>query len=166
MTDANVENLAGEVPLPAPFDSANTIDKFRDTTMISNDVKSWVVLVVDDERDNLGVAEKILSFYGAKVHIAYNGLEGLSALLLVSPTFVLLDLSMPQMDGWEMLAKMRASPDTRDIPVIALTAHAMEGDQERVLAAGFNGYIAKPYRLSTFLTDIRKCLGLVSESGS
>jgi CheY-like chemotaxis protein len=126
---------------------------------MSNDVvKGWTVLVVDDEPDNIGVVEKLLEFYGATVHIAYHGEEGLRVLKEVTPTFVLLDLSMPTMDGWEMLAAVKADPTKRQIPVIALTAHAMPEDVERVKAAGFDGYIPKPIRLATFLLEIQTCL--------
>ena len=127
---------------------------------IINDVKTWTILIVDDELDNLGVAEKVLSYQGAHVHTAIDGITGLEMLQKITPTFILLDLSMPRMDGWEMLQKVRANAATSSIPVIALTAHAMDGDKERVAAAGFNGYIAKPYRLATFLSDIRQCLPL------
>ncbi len=124
----------------------------------TNNPNSWTVLIVDDEPDNLSVAEKVLSFRGATVHTAINGEEGLKALEQITPTFVLMDLSMPRMDGWEMHKKMRENPLTAQIPVIALTAHAMEGDKDRVMAAGFTGYIAKPFRLGTFFIEIEKCL--------
>lgn len=126
---------------------------------MSNDVvKGWTVLVVDDEPDNIGVVEKLLEFYGATVHIAYHGEEGLRVLKEITPTFVLLDLSMPTMDGWEMLAAVKADPTKKQIPIIALTAHAMPEDVERVKAAGFDGYIPKPIRLATFLLEIQTCL--------
>lgn len=124
----------------------------------SEDPKQWTVLIVDDERDNLGVAEKVLSFMGARVHTAQNGLEGLAVLESIVPTLILLDLSMPQMDGWEMIERLRAEPLTAKVPVIALTAHAMHGDKERALAAGFDSYIAKPFRIMTFFKEIQECL--------
>lgn len=126
--------------------------------MISRDMKEWTVLIVDDEPDNLGVAQKVLKFNGADVHIARNGIEGLSVLEKLKPTFVLLDLSMPQMDGWEMFRRARAKPELADTPIIALTAHAMSGDKEKVMDAGFNGYIAKPFRINSFLEDIQQAL--------
>lgn len=125
--------------------------------LASGDVAGWVVLVVDDEPDNLAVARKVLEFGGAEVHTAANGLEGLQALETITPSFILLDLSMPEMDGWEMLTRLRASERTLQIPVVALTAHAMAGDRERVMEAGFDGYIAKPFRLSTFMSEILRC---------
>lgn len=128
--------------------------------MANQKVNEWVVLIVDDEPDNVSVARKILVYNGANVHVARNGVEGLALLqqLTPSPTFILLDLSMPEMDGWEMLARVRDMRALQDIPVIALTAHAMAGDKEKVLNAGFNGYIAKPFRIASFLDEIQQCL--------
>ncbi|NWF70250.1 MAG: response regulator [Chloroflexi bacterium] len=121
-------------------------------------VKQWTVLVVDDEPDNIGVVEKLLTFYGAKVWTASNGMQALQILNEITPSFILLDLSMSVMDGWETLKAIQAQQKLAQVPVIALTAHAMSGDLERVQAAGFNGYIPKPLRLATFLMDIRQCL--------
>lgn len=127
-------------------------------SLISSDTKDWTVLIVDDEPDNVNVAQKVLTYNGAVVHVARNGVEGLKMLEQVHPTFILLDLSMPEMDGWEMLNQARKLPEWGKVPIIALTAHAMAGDKERVLNAGFNGYIAKPFRIGTFLDDIKACL--------
>jgi CheY-like chemotaxis protein len=131
--------------------------------MISLDIKDWTVLIVDDEVDNLGVAQKVLSYGGAAVHIARNGLEGLNVLETVRPTFILLDLSMPEMDGWEMFRNVRSKETLATVPIIALTAHAMSGDKERVLEAGFDGYIAKPFRISSFMEEISACLSHFSK---
>ncbi len=125
---------------------------------ISRDPKDWTALIVDDEPDNVGVARKVLNYGGAKVFVARNGLEGLALLENVRPTFVLLDLSMPEMDGWEMFRLMKADDSLASIPVIALTAHAMAGDKEKVIETGFNGYIAKPFRINSFMAEIQKCL--------
>lgn len=126
--------------------------------MISLDIKDWIVLIVDDEVDNLGVAQKVLSYGGASVHIARNGVEGLKVLENIRPTFILLDLSMPEMDGWEMLKQVRSDEGFAYVPIIALTAHAMSGDKERVLEAGFDAYIAKPFRINSFMEEILACL--------
>lgn len=125
---------------------------------IDKEVANWTVLIVDDEQDNLGVAEKILTFYGARVYTARNGLEGLQVLETVTPNFILLDLSMPQMDGWQMLKALRADARWARIPVIALTAHAMPGDRDRVMEAGFDDYITKPFRLMSFVSDVKQSL--------
>ncbi len=125
----------------------------------NSNASKWVVLIVDDDFDNLNVAEKVLTFHGAKVHTATNGREGLEKLREIDrPTFILLDLSMPEMDGWETLDTIRKDISLSSLPVIALTAHAMPSDQERVEKAGFDGYIAKPFSLGTFLEEIKKCL--------
>lgn len=121
-------------------------------------IANWHVLIVDDEPDNVGVARKILTFNGAQVAIAENGLIGLEILRTMMPTFILLDLSMPKLDGWAMLREIRAEPRHGDVPVIALTAHAMAGDEERAIEAGFDGYITKPFRLDSFLEDIKRHL--------
>ncbi len=126
-------------------------------TLAVGDIATWTVLVVDDEPDNLAIAKKLLNYGGATVHLAHNGVEGLEMLKKLKPSFVLLDLSMPEMDGWEMFTHLRENPATQDIPVIALTAHAMAGDRERVMDAGFDGYVAKPFRLSTFMTELLRC---------
>lgn len=126
-------------------------------SLAAGDVSSWTVLIVDDQPDNLAIARKVLGFGGAAIHTAENGVQGLAVLETITPSFVLLDLSMPEMDGWEMLRRMREKVETQDIPVIALTAHAMAGDRERVMEAGFDGYIAKPFRLSTFMSEILRC---------
>ena len=117
----------------------------------------WTVLLVDDEPDNRVIAEKVLGFGGAKVYTAVHGAEALTKLETISPSFILLDLSMPVMDGWEMIKVIRENERTASLPVIALTAHAMAGDREQVIEAGFDGYIAKPFRLGTFISDIKNC---------
>jgi two-component system cell cycle response regulator DivK len=125
--------------------------------LAKGEVSGWIVLVVDDEPDNLAIASKVLTFGGAKVYTAANGEEGLKFLETITPSFILLDLSMPVMDGWEMFKRARAGINTEHVPIVALTAHAMAGDRERVMAAGFDGYIAKPFRLSTFMSEILRC---------
>jgi CheY-like chemotaxis protein len=123
----------------------------------------WPVLVVEDEPDSLEVAERILRFYGATVHTATNGKEGLEAARRLLPRFILSDLSMPEMDGWEMLFELKQDRATLDIPVIALTAHAMKGDRERAITAGFHNYLTKPLNPATFMSDVVKLLDNVPE---
>jgi two-component system cell cycle response regulator DivK len=125
---------------------------------MQHDAANWTVLIVDDEPDNLNVVQKILSYYGARVFTALDGYDGLEVLSGVKPTVILLDLAMPNMNGWEMLRLLRANPDTAATPVIALTAHAMRGDRERALRAGFDAYIAKPFRLESLMSDVSACI--------
>ena len=127
------------------------------------EIQSWKILVVDDDEDNRNVASQYLGFLGAEVRTAVDGETGLAALGAFQPTFILLDLSMPAMDGWEMHRRLRAEPSTAHIPVIALTAHAMQEDADKAIATGFNGYITKPFLLSTLITDIKQSLARAGE---
>jgi CheY-like chemotaxis protein len=144
--------------------SPNLLPAIRN--LATSAISTWTVLIVDDEPDNRAIAEKVMTFNGAKVYTAKDGAEGLKLLETQHPSFILLDLSMPGMDGWEMFKELRANPKTSDIPVLALTAHAMAGDRERVMNAGFDGYIAKPFRLATFMNEIMQCFKELFERSS
>ncbi len=114
----------------------------------------WDIVVIDDEPDSLEVARYILDFYGANVHTANNGREGVDLVDKIQPRFVISDLSMPEMDGWGFLKELRERSENREIPVIALTAHAMRGDRERAIAAGFHNYLTKPLTATTFIDQL------------
>lgn len=114
----------------------------------------WDVVVIDDEPDSLEVARYILDFYGAKVLTATNGQEGIALVEQTKPHFVISDLSMPEMDGWEFVSALKSTVQVQDIPVIALTAHAMRGDRERAIAAGFHNYLTKPLTAHTFMDEL------------
>jgi len=118
------------------------------------DPKTWAVLIVDDEPDNVEMTSEVLKFFGATVRTASNGLEGLEVLQGFTPNIILLDLSMPKMDGWVTRHQIRLNPATAHIPILALTAHAMAGDEQRALDAGFDGYIAKPIHVASLARDI------------
>lgn len=118
----------------------------------------WTVMIVDDQFDNVTVAQTVLEFLGAKVHVARNGREGLTLLEQVKPTAILLDLSMPVLNGWEMFAQLRDRADMKHVPIIAVTAHAMDGDRHRVLEAGFDDYISKPYDIHVLAERIQAAL--------
>lgn len=116
----------------------------------------WEVLVVDDERDNLEIARRLLEMAGATVTTASTGKSALEA-IKGRPSafkFILSDLSMPEMDGWELLYELKQDPRTQHIPVVALTAHAMMGDRERGIAAGFHNYITKPLDPTKFIRQL------------
>ncbi len=118
-------------------------------------VATWRVLFVDDEPDNLEVVAETLEFYGAEVCTALNGQEALAHLADFLPNLIITDLSMPIMDGWQLRTNIKANATLQNIPILALSAHAMAGDKERALAAGFDGYVTKPVNIHTFLDDIR-----------
>jgi len=120
----------------------------------ANLLEGWSIVVLEDEQDSLEVAEIILNEYGAIVHTAANGKDGLEIVRRVKPRFVISDLSMPVMDGWGFIANMKADTALTSIPVIALTAHAMVGDRDRAITAGFHNYLTKPLTVDTFMADL------------
>ncbi|NWF68031.1 MAG: response regulator [Chloroflexi bacterium] len=117
-------------------------------------LRNWPVLVVDDEADSLEVATRILRFYGADVTTAVNGQDALRAVKRFRPRFIISDLSMPVLDGWGLLYELKMERDTAEIPVIALTAHAMNGDRARAIEAGFHNYLTKPLTTATFMSEL------------
>ncbi|MEP7285315.1 MAG: response regulator [Chloroflexota bacterium] len=121
-------------------------------------LQGWNVLAIDDEPDSLEVIALVLTYYGANVIRASNGQEGLDAVKVQRPKLIISDISMPIADGWMLIYELRKNRATMDIPVIALTAHAMAGDRERAIAAGFHNYLTKPLTPATFLSDLLRLL--------
>ena len=102
------------------------------------------ILVVDDNQVNLRLARLLLASEGYQVSTAGGAEEALRAIALVRPRLILMDIQMPGMDGFELTRRLKADPATRDIVVLALTAYAMKGDDQRALSAGCDGYVTKP----------------------
>jgi CheY-like chemotaxis protein len=123
-----------------------------------DDISTWSVLIIDDEPDNIDVISVTLEFRSVTVKTAASGMEALTVLQDFHPTVILLDLTMPGIDGWQLQKTIRSDARTSHIPIIALTAHAMYGDKERVLAAGFDGYISKPVDVVTFVATLQEIL--------
>jgi CheY-like chemotaxis protein len=117
-------------------------------------LKGWSVLVVDDEPDGVEVVKTLLELYGADVLMARNGREGLELIQQHKPRFVVADLSMPEMTGWEMVEMIKNDRATASIPVVALTAHAMSKDRDKAMAMGFHNYLTKPLRPETFVIEL------------
>jgi two-component system cell cycle response regulator DivK len=130
----------------------------NDWQQLATRMAGWTVIVVDDEPDSLEVASTLLEMVGVDVLTASNGKEALQQVITHKPKFIISDLSMSGMSGWEMLKHLKEDLTTQDIPVIALTAHAMRGDRERAVAAGFNNYLSKPLRPETFINDLLRLL--------
>jgi len=108
------------------------------------------ILVVDDNELNLQLACDVLELAGHEALAAANGGEAVDIAVSSVPDLVLMDLRMPVMNGEEAMQHIRADARTRDIPVIALTASAMRGEREQLLAMGFDGYISKPIDVASF----------------
>jgi len=116
------------------------------------------ILVVDDEPSNLRLLTILLSKHGYQVHAAHTAEEALEIAAKIRPRLVLADIQLPGMDGLEMTRRLKASPDTKDTVVMAVTAFAMEGDEQKALEAGCDGYITKPIDLVSLPKAIRKYL--------
>jgi two-component system, cell cycle response regulator DivK len=123
------------------------------------------ILLVEDNEMNRDMLSRRLARKGYEVSIAIDGRQGLAMALRGGFDVVLMDMSLPEMDGWEATRQLRADPRTRTLPVIALTAHAMAGDREKALKAGCDDYDSKPVEFSRLLAKIKVLLDGPSPSG-
>ena len=112
------------------------------------------ILVIEDTEDNRLILGDLLASAGYELIEAVDGLEGVATAEREQPDLILMDIQLPGMDGLEATALLKSHESTRDIPVVALTALAMKGDEERIRAAGCDGYIAKPLAYREFLATI------------
>ena len=116
------------------------------------------ILYVEDNDDNIYVLKSRLTRAGYSVLVATDGAQGVAAAISEQPDLIIMDMSLPVLDGWEATRRVKAAPETRHIPVIALTAHAMAGDREKALAAGCDDFDTKPVELPRLLGKIRALL--------
>lgn len=117
------------------------------------------ILVVEDNNDNMTLITDVLSSLDYEVISAKDGEEGLQVAKAEKPDLILMDLSLPRMDGWTATRQLKADSELAHIPVIALTAHAMIGDRERALAAGCDDYISKPINIRELAGKLTQLLG-------
>ncbi|MDP6707549.1 MAG: response regulator, partial [Alphaproteobacteria bacterium] len=113
---------------------------------------------VEDNEDNVYMLSRRLTRKGYEIVVAGDGAEGVAKAKAEAPALVLMDLSLPVLDGWEATRQLKAAPETADIPVIALTAHAMAGDREKAIAAGCDEFDTKPVDLDRLLGKIESLL--------
>jgi len=116
------------------------------------------ILLVEDNEMNRDMLSRRLVKRGYEVVVAVDGQEGVARARAEAPALILMDMSLPVLDGWEATRELRADPATRSIPVIALTAHAMAGDRERALAVGCDDFDTKPIELERLLGKIEALL--------
>jgi two-component system cell cycle response regulator DivK len=116
------------------------------------------ILVAEDEPDNRRIVVKVLAMEGYAVLEAVDGGSALELARREHPDLIVLDLAMPGIDGWEAARRLKADPRTSDIPIIALTAFAMRGDEERAREAGCDGYLSKPCRPQTIREIVARFL--------
>ncbi len=117
------------------------------------------ILLVEDQEMNRDMLSRRLKKRGYEVAIAVDGAEGLEKARSESPQLILMDMSLPVIDGWEATRQLKADETTRGIPVVALTAHAMSSDREKALQAGCDAYETKPVELPRLLETMEKLLG-------
>jgi len=116
------------------------------------------ILLVEDNEMNRDMLSRRLERKGFEISIAVDGEEGVAKALCVKPDLILMDMSLPKIDGWEATRRVKSNPETASIPIIALTAHAMAEDREKALAAGCDEYDTKPVELPRLLEKIQRML--------
>ena len=122
------------------------------------------ILYVEDNDDNVYVVKNRFARVGLTVVVATDGEQGVALAAAEKPALILMDLRLPVLDGWEATKRIKAHPETRHIPIIALSAHAMTGDREAALAAGCDDYDTKPIELPRLLEKVRALLPRPEES--
>jgi two-component system cell cycle response regulator DivK len=122
------------------------------------------ILIVDDNAANLKLARVLLTLEGYDTRTATDAEQALKVLETFSPDLILMDIQMPGMDGLELARRLKSMPIGKDVMIVALTAYAMKGDEERARAAGCDGYIAKPIDTTMLPKQIREYLSLTRAS--
>jgi two-component system cell cycle response regulator DivK len=116
------------------------------------------ILVVEDQEDNRRILRDLLTSVGYEVIEAITGEEGVALAVTGHPDLILMDIQLPGIDGYEATRRVRAHPDLRQVPIIAVTSYALSGDDVKAMEAGCNGYIPKPFSPRALLAKIREYL--------
>ena len=117
------------------------------------------LLLVEDNEDNRIIYSTVLRHLGYQVIEAQDGVEAVELARSTQPDLILMDISIPRMDGWEATRILRADPRTSAIPIVALTAHALADDRERAAEVGFSSYLAKPIEPRVVVAEVRRWIG-------
>ncbi|MBI2182879.1 MAG: response regulator [Deltaproteobacteria bacterium] len=117
------------------------------------------ILLVEDNELNRDMLSRRLERRGFQVLIAVDGAQGVAMAQSEAPDLVLMDMSLPVVDGWEATRRLKAAPETRAVPIIALTSHAMVGDRDKAIEAGCDDYDTKPIELPRLLEKIDRLIG-------
>ncbi len=117
------------------------------------------ILLIEDNQMNRDMLSRRLTRKGYEVVIAVDGEQGMAMARSEAPDLILMDMSLPVLDGWEATRQLKSAPETQSIPIIALTAHAMAGDREKAVEAGCNDYDIKPIEMPRLLEKIEALLG-------
>ena len=125
-----------------------------------------LILIVEDNEKNRKLERDVLQFHGYRIAEAETAEEGLRLALEAPPALILMDIQLPGMNGIEALGRLRADPRTRGIPVIAVTASAMNQDRQKIMSAGFDGYQSKPINVKEFVAAVRRTLDGAGPKGT
>jgi CheY-like chemotaxis protein len=117
------------------------------------------ILLVEDNEENRDMLSRRLTRRGYEVVIALDGGQGVEMARSIAPDLILMDMDLPVLDGWEATRQLKSAPETKGIPIIALTAHAMMGDREKAIDAGCDDYDTKPIEFSRLIEKIEAALG-------
>jgi two-component system cell cycle response regulator DivK len=117
------------------------------------------ILYIEDNRENLLLVRRILEAEGFSVSGATDGPSGLELAAQMRPDLILLDINLPEIDGYDLARQFRATPGMEQVPILAITANVMQGDRERTLEAGCDGYIQKPIEVDRLPDQVRAALG-------
>ena len=123
------------------------------------------ILLIEDNELNRDMLSRRLTKRGYQVELAVDGIEGVAMARASAPDLILMDMSLPLKDGWEATMDIKADPATSRIPVIGLSAHAMDGDRDKALQAGCDDYDTKPVELDRLLGKIEALLGRSTQAG-
>jgi CheY-like chemotaxis protein len=124
------------------------------------------ILIVEDNMDNYQLVRFILERAGYDVFLAVNGRDGVDAARLQKPDLILMDLGMPEMDGWIATEKLKSDEATKTIPLYALTAHTLPTERKRALLSGCDGYVSKPIHVEGFLEVVDGAFAKMGKPGS
>ena len=124
-----------------------------------------LILHVEDNIDNRVLVRRLLESHSFKVIEAANAYEAVISLRNYRPGLILMDINIPDVDGYTLTSKLKTIPNVKNIPIIAITANAMRGDREKTLHAGCDGYIEKPIDIDNFLTQVNSFLGVSPNQG-
>jgi CheY-like chemotaxis protein len=118
----------------------------------------WRVMVVEDEDDSANLLSQLFHYHGAQVKVARNGRECLAQVESFWPTLIIMDLSMPELDGWQTLKHLRLNPNLANIPVVAVTAFDSQRVADDVALSGFDGYFTKPINIREFVDQLTQII--------
>ena len=130
----------------------------RETGQTDGGPTKSLVLVAEDSQTTAELTQKMLEFFGYQVIVARNGVEAVAKAAAETPDLIVMDIHMPVMDGLQATVEIRKDPKTKSIPILAATAKAMAGDEERCLASGCDSYISKPFTHTQLAAAVKKLL--------